>query len=103
MQISVIGAGYVGLTTAACLAEIGHQVLCADNDLNKLKKLNAVRCPFLVPHLDLLVKRNAAGGGLQFTSPTKAIEKGSAIFICVGTPLLENGEADLSARSEEHT
>src|ERR1700687_128808 len=97
MQISVIGAGYVGLTTAACLAEIGHQVLCADNDLNKLKKLNAGRLPFFEPHLDLLVKRNAAGGRLQFTSPTEAIEKGEAIFICVGTPPLENGEADLSS------
>jgi UDPglucose 6-dehydrogenase len=97
MQISVIGAGYVGLTTAACLAEIGHQVLCADSDLDKLKKLNAGRLPFFEPHLDVLVKRNTAAGRLQFTSPAEAIEKGSAIFICVGTPPLENGEADLSA------
>src|SRR6202790_2003773 len=97
MQISVIGAGYVGLTTAACLAEIGHQVLCADNDLSKLKKLNAGRLPFFEPHLDLLVKRNAESGRLQFASPAEAIEKGRAIFICVGTPPLENGEADLSA------
>jgi UDPglucose 6-dehydrogenase len=97
MQISVIGAGYVGLTTAACLAEIGHQVLCADNDLDKLKKLNAGCLPFFEPHLDSLVKRNAASGRLQFVSPAEAIEKGNAIFICVGTPPLENGEADLSA------
>jgi UDPglucose 6-dehydrogenase len=97
MQISVIGAGYVGLTTAACLAEIGHQVLCADSDLNKLKKLHAGRIPFFEPHLDLLVKRNAASGRLQFASPGEAIQKGDAIFICVGTPPLENGEADLSA------
>jgi UDPglucose 6-dehydrogenase len=97
MQISVIGAGYVGLTTAACLAEIGHQVLCADSDLDKLKKLNTGRLPFFEPHLDLLVKRNTAAGRLQFTSPAVAMEKGSAIFICVGTPPLENGEADLSA------
>src|ERR1700736_874084 len=97
MQISVIGAGYVGLTTAACLAEIGHQVLCADSDLDKLKKLNAGRLPFFEPHLDVLVKRNVASGHLQFVSPAEAIEKGSAIFICVGTPPLENGEADLSA------
>jgi len=97
MQISVIGAGYVGLTTAACLAEIGHQVLCADNDLDKLKKLNAGRLPFFEPHLDSLVKNNVASGHLQFVSPAEAIEKGSAIFICVGTPPLENGEADLSA------
>lgn len=97
MQISVIGAGYVGLTTAACLAEIGHQVLCADSDVDKLKKLHAGRIPFFEPHLDLLVKRNAASGRLQFTSPAEAIQKGDAIFICVGTPPLENGEADLSA------
>jgi len=97
MQISVIGAGYVGLTTAACLAEIGHQVLCADSDLDKLKELNAGRLPFFEPHLDALVKRNTASGRLQFTSPAEAIEQGIAIFICVGTPPLENGEADLSA------
>ena len=97
MQISVIGAGYVGLTTAACLAEIGHQVLCADSDLDKLKKLHAGRVPFFEPNLDLLLKRNSASGRLRFTSPAEAIEKGDAIFICVGTPPLENGEADLSA------
>ncbi len=82
MQISVIGAGYVGLTTAACLAEIGHHVFCADNDLDKLKKLNACRLPFFEPHLDSLVKRNDASGRLQFGSPAEAIEKGNAIFIC---------------------
>src|SRR5260370_40407459 len=97
MQLSVIGAGYVGLTTAACLADIGHQVLCADSDPEKLEKLNAGRLPFFEPHLDLLVKRNMAAGRLQFTSPEAAIEQGTAIFICVGTPPLENGEADLSA------
>jgi UDPglucose 6-dehydrogenase len=97
MQISVIGAGYVGLTTAACLAEIGHQVFCADSDLDKLKNLKAGHLPFYEPHLSLLVKRNTAAGRLQFTSPMDAIEKGNAIFICVGTPPLENGEADLSA------
>jgi UDPglucose 6-dehydrogenase len=97
MQISVIGAGYVGLTTAACLAEIGHQVYCADSDLEKLKSLKAGRLPFFEPHLDALVNRNAAAARLHFISPAEAIEKGRAIFICVGTPPLENGEADLSA------
>jgi UDPglucose 6-dehydrogenase len=97
MQVSVIGAGYVGLTTAACLAEIGHRVLCADNDLNKLERLNCGRLPFFEPHLDSLVQSNVAAGRLQFVSPAEAIEKGTAIFICVGTPPLENGEADLSA------
>jgi len=97
MEISVIGAGYVGLTTAACLAEIGHHVLCADCDLEKLNSLKAGRLPFYEPHLDDLVKRNVASGRLEFTLPSAAIEKGKAIFICVGTPPLENGEADLSS------
>jgi len=97
MQISVIGAGYVGLTTAACLAEIGHEVLCADNDTSKLSKLRAGQLPFFEPHLDTLVARNTATAALRFTSPDEAISKASVIFICVGTPPLENGEADLSA------
>ena len=97
MEISVIGAGYVGLTTAACLAEIGHHVLCADCDLEKLDSLKAGRLPFYEPHLDELVKRNVASSRLEFTLPSAAIEKGKAIFICVGTPPLENGEADLSS------
>ena len=97
MEISVIGAGYVGLTTAACLAEIGHHVLCADSDLGKLANLHKGNLPFFEPHLEELVKRNTAAGKLQFTRPAEAIEKGDAIFICVGTPPLENGEADLSA------
>ena len=97
MEISVIGAGYVGLTTAACLAEIGHHVLCADSDLGKLANLRNGHLPFFEPHLEPLVKRNATAGRLQFTEPAEAIAKGKAIFICVGTPPLENGEADLSA------
>jgi len=97
MEISVIGAGYVGLTTAACLAEIGHHVLCADSDLGKLASLHQGSLPFFEPHLEQLVKSNTAAGRLQFTRPTEAIAKGGAIFICVGTPPLENGEADLSA------
>lgn len=97
MEISVIGAGYVGLTTAACLAEIGHRVLCADSDLGKLASLHKGNLPFFEPHLETIVKRNVASGGLRFTRPAEAIENGHAIFICVGTPPLENGEADLSA------
>src|SRR5579864_190133 len=97
MEISVIGSGYVGLTTAACLAEIGHRVLCADCDLEKINSLKAGRLPFYEPHLDDLVKRNVSSGRLEFTLPSAAIQKGEAIFICVGTPPLENGEADLSS------
>ena len=97
MEISVIGAGYVGLTTAACLSEIGHHVLCADNDAMKLDSLRAGRVPFFEPHLDELVARNHKSGRLEFTTTEKAIDFGKALFICVGTPPLENGEADLSA------
>jgi len=97
MQIGVIGAGYVGLTTAACLAEIGHDVHCADNDMGKLGNLKAGKLPFFEPHLEVLVGRNCASGRLKFTKTEDAIERGRALFICVGTPPLESGEADLSA------
>src|ERR1700676_4656188 len=86
MEISVIGAGYVGLTTAACLAEIGHHVLCADCDVERINSLKAGRMPFFEPHLDDLVKRNVASSRLEFTTPAVAIDNSEAIFICFGTP-----------------
>jgi UDPglucose 6-dehydrogenase len=97
MKISIIGAGYVGLTTAACLAEIGHTVRCADNDERKLDVLRAGQLPFFEPYLEDLVRRNSNDGRLQFESTEDAVTGAEAIFICVGTPPLENGEADLSA------
>jgi UDPglucose 6-dehydrogenase len=97
MKISVIGAGYVGLTTAACLAEIGHHVCCADNDEGKLNLLRNGKMPFFEPHLEEVVRRNSAAGRLQFDTTESAVVGAEAIFICVGTPPLENGEADLSA------
>lgn len=98
MKISVIGAGYVGLTTAACLAELGHQVFCSESDPQKLERLrNGGDLPFFEPFLGQIVERNRATGRLQFGTTEDAIHQGDAIFICVGTPPLENGEADLSA------
>ncbi|MBZ5616792.1 MAG: UDP-glucose/GDP-mannose dehydrogenase family protein [Acidobacteriia bacterium] len=97
MKISVIGAGYVGLTTAACLAEIGHSVRCADNDEAKLNMLRNGQMPFFEPHLEEVLSRNCKAGRLQFESPVSAVTGAEAIFICVGTPPLDNGEADLSA------
>ena len=97
MKIGVIGAGYVGLTTAACLAEIGHSVFCADNDMAKIASLKEGKLPFFEPHLELIVERNSSAGRLEFTTTDDAIARGQALFICVGTPPLENGEADLSA------
>jgi len=97
MKISVIGAGYVGLTTAACLAEIGHVVRCADNDERKLNLLRSGQVPFFEPHLEELVARNSQAGTLRFETTEESVTDAEVIFICVGTPPAENGEADLSA------
>ncbi len=97
MQISVIGAGYVGLTTSACLAELGHHVFCSESDPQKLAKLQNGELPFFEPFLEPMVQKGRAAGRLQFGSTEEAIERGQCIFICVGTPPLENGDADLSA------
>src|SRR5712692_7673436 len=97
MKISVIGAGYVGLTTAACLAEIGHTVRCADSDERKLDLLRSGQVPFFEPHLEGLLARNYQSGTLRFETTEDAVTDAEVIFICVGTPPLDNGEADLSA------
>lgn len=97
MHISIIGAGYVGLTTAVCLAEIGHEVLCTDSDQQKLDLLRKGGVPFYEPHLTAALQQSHATGRLRFTDTIDAIKSSEAVFICVGTPPLENGEADLSA------
>lgn len=97
MKLSVIGAGYVGLTTAACLAQIGHDVFCSESDLDKLNNLQNGVMPFFEPHLEDVVRGVRAAGRLHFGSTADAIDHGVAIFICVGTPPLPNGDADLSA------
>jgi UDPglucose 6-dehydrogenase len=97
MKISVIGAGYVGLTTAACLAQIGHDVFCSESDLEKLTKLHNGVMPLFEPHLEDVIKAGRKAGRLKFGSTEDAISWGDAIFICVGTPPLPNGDADLSA------
>ncbi len=97
MKISVIGAGYVGLTTAACLAQIGHNVFCSESDTEKLHKLQNGVMPLFEPHLESVVDGNCKAGRLRFGSTEEAVEWGMAIFICVGTPPLPNGDADLSA------
>lgn len=97
MRISVIGAGYVGLVTGACLAELGHHVLCTDNDKSKIDTLEAGKLPIFEPGLDSVVERNRKGGRLSFSADPRAAAEGDAIFICVGTPPLPTGDADLSA------
>lgn len=98
MNISVIGCGYVGLVTGACLSEIGHRVVCTDNDATKISALNAGQIPIFEPHLDDIVARSRANSRLSFTADiSEAVRSSDAIFICVGTPPLESGDADLSA------
>jgi len=97
MKISVIGAGYVGLTTAACLAQIGHDVFCSESDNDKLKKLQNGVMPLFEPHLEKLIGLARNSGRLTFGCTAEAIRQGHAIFICVGTPPLPNGDADLTA------
>jgi UDPglucose 6-dehydrogenase len=97
MKLSVIGAGYVGLTTAACLAQIGHEVFCSESDVAKLAKLQNGVMPFFEPHLEDVIKGVRRVGRLRFGSTEEAIAWGDAIFICVGTPPLANGDADLCA------
>jgi UDPglucose 6-dehydrogenase len=97
MKVSVVGAGYVGLTTAACLAQIGHEVFCSESDSTKLAKLQSGVMPLFEPHLEDVISVVGKAGRLQFGPTDDAIAWGNAIFICVGTPPLSNGDADLSA------
>ena len=96
MRISIFGSGYVGLVTAACFAERGNHVTCVDTDAAKVALLRKGKVPFYEPGLSELVKRNAAGGRLVFTTDAKeGIAHGPIIFIAVGTPMGEDGRADL--------
>jgi UDPglucose 6-dehydrogenase len=96
MKITVFGAGYVGLVTGACLAEMGNHVLCVDVDPRKIEMLQRGEVPIHEPGLDKLIERNAAAGRLQFTTDAAAaVAHGTLQFIGVGTPPDEDGSADL--------
>ena len=97
MKISVIGTGYVGLVTGSCLAEIGHEVVCTDNDAAKIRVLESGGVPIYEPGLDGVIDKARKAGRLSFSGNPADAAKGDAIFICVGTPPLPNGDADLSA------
>ncbi len=95
-NILVIGTGYVGLVSGACLSEFGMNVICMDNDLDKIEKLKSGEMPIYEPGLYDIVKKNMNQGRLSFTSDLKyAVENSRVIFIAVGTPPLEDGSADL--------
>src|SRR3954471_4427181 len=96
MKITVIGTGYVGLVSGACLSDIGNDVLCLDVDADKIRTLQSGGIPIYEPGLEGLVKHNVAAGRLRFTTDVeKAVEFGTLQFIAVGTPPDEDGSADL--------
>ncbi|MBJ56750.1 MAG: UDP-glucose 6-dehydrogenase, partial [Rickettsiales bacterium] len=97
MKIAVIGAGYVGLVTAACFSEFGYKVVCIDSDKNKIKNLKKNIIPIYEPGLFDLVKKNTNSKYLEFTTDLKSINDTNIIFIAVGTPTTRrgDGEADL--------
>jgi UDPglucose 6-dehydrogenase len=98
VRLTVIGCGYVGLVTGACLAAAGHEVHCTDIDEERIDMLKAGKVPIFEAHLDEVLKRAVAEKKIFYTADTgEAIRTGEVIFICVGTPPKETGEADLSA------
>jgi UDPglucose 6-dehydrogenase len=95
-NICVIGAGYVGLVTGTCFADLGHQVTCVDVDISKIDKLHAGVMPIYEPGLEEVVRRNAQAGRLHFTSSyQEGLAEAEFAFIAVGTPQGSGGEADL--------
>ena len=96
MKITVVGTGYVGLVSGACLAEVGNDVLCLDLDLEKIRVLEAGGIPIFEPGLQDMVQRNVAAGRLHFTTDvSRAVQHGTIQFIAVGTPPGEDGSADM--------
>ena len=96
MKIAVVGTGYVGLVAGACLAENGNEVICVDKDQAKIETLWAGRMPIYEPGLEEMVKRNTAEKRLTFTTNLpEAVQASEIVFIAVGTPMGEDGSADL--------
>lgn len=96
MNVTIFGTGYVGLVTGACLAEMGNKVVCVDIDAGKVERLKRGEIPIFEPGLEAIVRRNHAGGRLDFTTDAApAIAHAELIFIAVGTPPDEDGSADL--------
>ncbi len=96
MNLSVIGTGYVGLVSGTCFAEMGNNVICVDNNEEKLKKLKSGTVPIYEPGLEIIFERNIQKGRLVFTGDLKeAVLKSDVVFLCLPTPMGENGSADL--------
>src|SRR5947207_2583113 len=97
MDLSIIGSGYVGLVTGACFADVGHNVVCVDNDARKVETLRAGRVPIYEPGLEELIHRNVAAHRLRFTESIKeGVDNSQIVFIAVPTPPHSDGSVDLS-------
>src|SRR3990167_1224209 len=97
MKIAIIGTGYVGLVTGTCLAETGNNVICVDNNEEKVEQLNSGIIPIFEPRLDVLFHRNIQEERLKFTTDLAyAIKKSDIFFLALPTPPGEDGSADLS-------
>jgi UDPglucose 6-dehydrogenase len=97
MNLAIVGSGYVGLVTGACFAEVGHRVICVDNDLKKVHQLQDGVIPIYEPGLEELVKKNVAAGRLSFTASIgDAVKASKVVFIAVPTPPQPDGSVDLS-------
>lgn len=96
MQLSIIGSGHVGLVSGLCFAEKGHTVLCVDHDAAKIKKLKAGKVTFHEPHMQELLTKHIAAKTISFSTDTKdAVDFGAAIFVCVSTPSMPDGNVDM--------
>src|SRR5262244_1671375 len=97
MAISIIGSGYVGLVTGACFADVGHHVICVDNDAEKIKQLKAGEVPIYEPGLEEIIHRNVSAQRLRFTGSIQdGVENSQIVFIAVPTPQQPDGDVDLS-------
>ncbi|MBP0440850.1 UDP-glucose dehydrogenase family protein [Tianweitania sediminis] len=97
MKIAILGAGYVGLTTGTCLAELGHDVTCVDLDEARIAKLNGGEVPIFEPGLEEMLRNHVGAAHLRFTtSIASGVDGADAVFIAVGTPSLPDGDIDLS-------
>src|SRR3954454_15080233 len=97
MDLSIMGSGYVGLVTGACFADVGHNVVCVDNDARKIESLQQGKVPIYEPGLEEIVHRNVSAQRLRFTSSIKeGVDHGQVVFIAVPTPQDADGSVDLS-------